>query len=262
MRISPDTRCRRFWRFVPGRRGRSEARQGPADAQGRRSASAAQGDQVADRGRGEGVREGQGVRGRVLGHLVRAVRRHDAAPGRHAGRTRTKGVTFIGFTAKDASNTPEKVSQFVDEAGRKLGYTIAYSDDRETYDAYMKAAGQGGIPCSFVIGKDGKIAYIGHPLFLDEVLPKVLDGTWDPVKGKAELEAADKLWDATYAAISKPGDPVEAAGRVGGVLRQVAAAGGRPVHERRPVEATGGGQAVRRGAKAGRGGRGEGGQAK
>ena len=72
----------------------------------------------------------------------------------------------------------------------------------------MKASGHGGIPCSFVIGKDGKIAFIGHPLFLDEVLPKVLAGTWDPVKGTAELEAADKLWDATYAAISKPGDPV------------------------------------------------------
>ena len=45
-----------------------------------------------------------------------------------------------------------------------------------------------------MIGKDGRIAFIGHPLFLDEVLPKVLDGTWDPVKGNAELEAADQLW--------------------------------------------------------------------
>jgi thiol-disulfide isomerase/thioredoxin len=120
-----------------------------------------------------------------------------------------KGVTVIGFTAKDAGNTPERVSQFIAKRGDKLGYTIAYADDRDTYDAYMKAAGQNGIPCSYVIGKDGKIAYIGHPLFLDDVLPKVLDGTWDPIKGTAELEAADKLWDATYAAISKPGDPVK-----------------------------------------------------
>src|SRR5262245_6886260 len=119
-----------------------------------------------------------------------------------------KGVTVIGFTAKDPGNTPEKVAQFVEKRGGKLGYTIAYADDRDTYEAYMKAAGQSGIPCSFVIGKDGTIAYIGHPLFLDEVLPKVLAGTWDAAKGTAELEAADKLWDATYAAISKPGDPV------------------------------------------------------
>jgi thiol-disulfide isomerase/thioredoxin len=119
-----------------------------------------------------------------------------------------KGVTVIGFTANDPGNTREKVVQFVGKRGGKLGYTIAYADDRETYDAYMKSAGQTGIPCSFVIGKDGKIAFIGHPLFLDEVLPKVLDGTWDAVRGAAELKAADKLWDDTYAAISKPGDPV------------------------------------------------------
>ena len=60
-----------------------------------------------------------------------------------------------------------------------------------------------------MIGKDGRIAFIGHPLFLDEVLPKVLDGTWDAVKGTAELEAADKLWDATFDVMRKPGDPVK-----------------------------------------------------
>ena len=121
-----------------------------------------------------------------------------------------KGVTVVGFTAKDPGNTAERVEKFVEKRGSKLGYTIAYADDRDTYDAYMKASGQGGIPCSFVVGRDGKIAYIGHPLFLDEVLPKVLAGTWDAVKGAAELEAADKLWDATYAAMTKPGDPAKA----------------------------------------------------
>jgi thiol-disulfide isomerase/thioredoxin len=119
-----------------------------------------------------------------------------------------KGVTVIGFTAKDNSNTAEKVATFVKKRGDKLGYAIAYAEDRTTYDAYMTASGNGGIPCSFVVGKDGKLAYIGHPLFLDEVLPKVLAGTWDPIKGTAELNAADKLWDATFAAMSKPGDPV------------------------------------------------------
>src|SRR5438034_9788002 len=99
-----------------------------------------------------------------------------------------KGVTVIGFTAKDPGNTAEKVVQFVGKRGDKLGYTIAYADDRETYEAYMKAAGQSGIPCSYVIGRDGKIAFIGHPLFLDEVLPKVLAGTWDPATGAAELK--------------------------------------------------------------------------
>ncbi len=119
----------------------------------------------------------------------------------------SKGVTIIGFTSNDPGNSFEKVAEFVRKRAGKLGYSIAYTDDRQTYEAYMTAAGRGGIPCSFVIGADGKIAYIGHPLFLDEVLPKVIEGSWDPVKGTAELEAADDLWDATYAVMSQPGDP-------------------------------------------------------
>ena len=114
--------------------------------------------------------------------------------------------TIIGFSAVDPNNTPEQIAKFVEKRGDKLGYTIAYADNRDTYDAYMKAAGKSGIPCSYVVGKDGKLAYIGHPLFLDSVIPQVLDGTWDPVKGVQELEEADRLWDIVYAAMSKPGD--------------------------------------------------------
>ncbi len=120
-----------------------------------------------------------------------------------------KGLTIIGFSATDPGNTPEQIETFVKKRGDKLGYSIAYADNRETYEAFMNAAGQSGIPCSYVIGKDGKIVYIGHPLFLEDVLPKVLDGTWEAASGTAELKAADKLWDETYAAIGKPGKSSE-----------------------------------------------------
>ncbi len=119
----------------------------------------------------------------------------------------SKDVVIVGFTANDPGNTLENVTKFVNKRGDKLGYTIAYAENRETYDAYMKASGQAGIPCSYVIGRDGKIAYIGHPLFLDEVMPKLFAGTWDSAKGTAELLAADKLWDETYAVMTKKGDP-------------------------------------------------------
>lgn len=117
---------------------------------------------------------------------------------------RDKGVTFIGFTAKDPSNTAEKVSAFVEKRGPKLGYTFAYADDRETYDAWMKAAGQGGIPCSFVVDQKGKLAYIGHPMYLDEVLPKVVAGKW---KGQEDAEAIAKVEkdvDGVFRAIYGP----------------------------------------------------------
>jgi thiol-disulfide isomerase/thioredoxin len=109
-----------------------------------------------------------------------------------------KGVRFIGYTAKDPNNGEEKVTQFVKKRGPKLKYTFAYSDDRETYNAWMQAAGQGGIPCSFVVDKAGKIAFIGHPLYLDVALPKILDGTW---KGAAELEDLEKDVNEAFAAL-------------------------------------------------------------
>lgn len=99
----------------------------------------------------------------------------------HMGELQTQykdKVTIIGYSAKDPNNTQEKVTEFVQKRGPKLGYTFAFADDRETYDAWMKASGQGGIPCCFVVDAAGKIAYIGHPMYLDVVLPKVVAGTW------------------------------------------------------------------------------------
>jgi len=103
-----------------------------------------------------------------------------------------KGVTVIGFSARDPNNSQAKVTEFVKKRGPKLKYTFAYADNRDTYDAWMKAAGQNGIPCSFVVDKAGKIAYIGHPMYLDVVLPQVVKGTWKIDKGKEELARVEK----------------------------------------------------------------------
>jgi len=111
-----------------------------------------------------------------------------------------KGLIVVGMTNKDDNgNNKESVTKFVEKnKGEKLGYAVAFSEGEENYNAYMEAAGQNGIPCSFVVGKDGKIAYIGHPMNLDEVLPKVLDGTW---KGKTDadaLEAREKEFEKVF----------------------------------------------------------------
>lgn len=122
---------------------------------------------------------------------------------------RNKGVTVIGFSAKDPNNTAEKVATFVSKRGPKLGYTFAYADDRDTYDAWMTAADQHGIPCSFVVDQEGKIAYIGHPMYLDEVLPKVVAGSWKPEEGKEELAKLEKEINDVFKALGRP-DPEDA----------------------------------------------------
>src|SRR4051812_29459821 len=110
-----------------------------------------------------------------------------------------KGVTVVGFTSKDdRGNVRDKVAEFVKARGPKLNYAFAYADDADTNDAYMKASGQGGIPCTFVVGKDGRLAYIGHPMYLDLVLPKVVAGTWVAEKDAPEVEKIDAEVDALF----------------------------------------------------------------
>ena len=110
-----------------------------------------------------------------------------------------KGVTVVGFSSA-AQDQKDKAVKFVEKRGPKLGYTFAWADDQATHQAWMQAAGQNGIPCSFVVDKTGTIAYIGHPMFLDEVLPRVVAGTWDPAKAKEETEALKKDFERAYAA--------------------------------------------------------------
>ncbi len=95
-------------------------------------------------------------------------------------RYRDRGVTIIGFTSRDflrgPDNTEEKVAAFVKKRGPAHGYTFAYAEDGTTTDAWMKAAGREGIPCTFVVDRAGQIAYIGHPMYLGMALSRVLAG--------------------------------------------------------------------------------------
>lgn len=102
---------------------------------------------------------------------------------------RDKGVTFIMFSARDPNNSLDKVAAFVEARGPKLGLAFAYAENNDTYAAWVGAARQ-VLPCAFVVGKDGKIAYMGHPQLLDEVLPKVAAGTWtkEDAAAMAKLE--------------------------------------------------------------------------
>ncbi len=79
----------------------------------------------------------------------------------------------------------------------RMRYTVTVDPDRTTSNAYMKAAGQNGIPTAFIVDGSGKVAWIGHPMSMDDPLNQVVEGTWD-IAAAAEafkLEAArEKEW--------------------------------------------------------------------
>jgi thiol-disulfide isomerase/thioredoxin len=112
-----------------------------------------------------------------------------------------QGVTIIGFSARDPQNTGEQVAAFVKKRGPKLPYTFAYAADRTTYDAWMKSAGREGIPCAFVVDKAGRIAYIGHPMYLGVVLPKVVAGNANAQAVGDEMDKIEQEFRAVSGAL-------------------------------------------------------------
>ncbi len=110
-----------------------------------------------------------------------------------------KGVTIIGMTSHDDSNTQEDVEKFVAEQGDKMGYTVAFDQEKKTDEAWMKAAGQNGIPTTFIVDKSGRIAWIGHPMSgLDEALDEILAGTYDIAVAKKLFEIEEKMMEAWF----------------------------------------------------------------
>jgi thiol-disulfide isomerase/thioredoxin len=79
-------------------------------------------------------------------------------------------VTVIGMTSFErrgrdgTDNRLAKVEKFVKDQGDKMNYTIAFETDGTIGKAWMEAAEQDGIPAAFIVGGDGKIAWIGSPL--------------------------------------------------------------------------------------------------
>jgi thiol-disulfide isomerase/thioredoxin len=58
-------------------------------------------------------------------------------------------------------------------------YSLTTDPDRSVNTAYMRAAGQNGIPTAFIVGKSGIVEWIGHPMRMDEPLEQVLEDKWD-----------------------------------------------------------------------------------
>ena len=90
------------------------------------------------------------------------------------------------------------VAPFVKKMGEKMTYRVALDEKTENEkgkmaETWMAAAGQNGIPTAFVVNKEGVVAWIGHPMALQEtVLNEVLEGTYDLAKAAADFEKQQK----------------------------------------------------------------------
>jgi thiol-disulfide isomerase/thioredoxin len=101
-------------------------------------------------------------------------------------------AVFVGVTATEPDS--KAVSAFVAEMGDQIRYRIAIEEPLTGRSGkeggwmtkhWLEASYQRGIPAAFIVNQVGQIAWIGHPIDLEQPLAAVIDGNWD-LGGEAE----------------------------------------------------------------------------
>lgn len=118
---------------------------------------------------------------------------------------RYKGeVTVAGICVGENGDEPDltdvsylpRVKDFVNKMGDRMGYNVAVDGPEQTMrNTWLKAAGREGIPVAFVIDKNARISWIGHPLSGD--MEKVID---DLLSDKVYDRFRDKVNDSDFEA--------------------------------------------------------------
>jgi thiol-disulfide isomerase/thioredoxin len=96
--------------------------------------------------------------------------------------------TVEAFLKKNSPEAPGKTYGELTSA-----YCLTTDPDKSNYAAYMDAAGQNGIPTAFIVGKDGYVEWIGHPMTMDEPLKAIVEDKWDRETFKQEFAAKQKI---------------------------------------------------------------------
>ncbi len=99
--------------------------------------------------------------------------------------------------------------------GDKMDYSVAFDGVEGTTSAWMFRTGQSGIPCAYIVNRDGKLAWVGHPTKLlqpDGPLAQILAGTYDlanapnQIAKDAAKERKIRNLEAKYKAAKEHGD--------------------------------------------------------
>jgi thiol-disulfide isomerase/thioredoxin len=107
-------------------------------------------------------------------------------------------VVFIGVSVDEETS---EVKTFVKDMGDKMDYRVAIDTRTKAattglmQKSWLDASLQDGIPVTFIVNKEGKLAWIGHPGEMEEPLAKIVEGKWDlaaEIKKQEEMIAFKK----------------------------------------------------------------------
>ena len=116
-------------------------------------------------------------------------------------------VEFIGISVREGKRkSVAEVEQFVSENSEKMRYAVAM-DNPETniiFSRWMESAGLGAIPATFVLDKEGRVAWIGHPEALESILEELVNSPEKFDRNKAkDKHDKDFYQQYSYSAMKK-----------------------------------------------------------
>jgi thiol-disulfide isomerase/thioredoxin len=130
-----------------------------------------------------------------------------------AEQYRDKVIVFGVDIYESKTASLAKIKAFVDSMGNRMDYRVAAEDRDSMETGWLDAFGDKnkGIPISFVVNEGGRVAWIGYPTKLDEVLRKIVNKSWD-IKEALAKRNSDKYLAAlddslSYELMVRRGDP-------------------------------------------------------
>ncbi|MDX0141093.1 redoxin domain-containing protein [Sinorhizobium meliloti] len=95
---------------------------------------------------------------------------------------RARGLEVVGVAASEEAATADEaqanLEAWLTEKSPTSNFRIGLDCTGEMRKLWMTPSFSFHIPTTFVVDRDSRIAFIGRPKDLDEVLPQVLEGTW------------------------------------------------------------------------------------
>jgi thiol-disulfide isomerase/thioredoxin len=104
-----------------------------------------------------------------------------------------KTVIVIGVDVMEKNPSMKRLKAFVDSMGSAMDYAVATEDSNFMATRWCNASGETGIPVAFVVNQDARVAWIGHPNDLDEVLEKISNNGLEIEKNSAERKLNKRL---------------------------------------------------------------------
>ena len=112
-----------------------------------------------------------------------------------------KGLQIVSISSEPLETVKKFLQgELTDEQGKKRkiddvtqAYCLTTDPDGSSETDYMLAANQDGIPCAFIVGKDAKVEWIGHPMEMDGILDAVIHDKWDRAKYIAEQKLIEEV---------------------------------------------------------------------